>query len=114
MTINCLSLYLVENSREYVLSSLVASLDGEWRFLPYTEAESAGAGCLEISMAARLVINDGQHRRAAIGLALRECPELGDDTLPVLIYPDPGLENAGRMFLDMAKTAAIRGKQRDT
>ena len=67
--------YLIENPREYTLSSLTASVDGKVRFEPLGEAPAAKTvGRLLIPMSARFLINDGQHRRAAIESALRERP----------------------------------------
>ena len=40
-------------------------------------------------MTSRFIINDGQHRRAAIEEALKERPELGDETIAVVFFLDP-------------------------
>jgi len=52
-------------------------------------------------MSARFVINDGQHRRAAIEMALRENPEIGDETIAVVFFMDLGLERCQQMFADL-------------
>ena len=39
-------------------------------------------------MDARMLINDGQHRRAAVEEAMKECPELRDEHVPVIFFID--------------------------
>ena len=56
-------------------------------------------------MAAKFVINDGQHRRAGIEAALRECPELGEETIAVVFFLDVGLERCQQMFADLNRYA---------
>ena len=98
--------YLVENRGSYVVSALTASVDTSVRFVAHDD--SAGGktlGMLEIPMDARLLINDGQHRRAAVEEAIRECPELRDDHVPVLFFVDKGLKRSQQMFADLNKHA---------
>lgn len=56
-------------------------------------------------MEAPILINDGQHRRAAIEQAIRENPELGHDNIPVLFFIDEGLNRSQQMFADLNKHA---------
>ena len=56
-------------------------------------------------MSARFIINDGQHRRAAIDQALRNHPELGDETIAVVFFLDKGLERCQQMFADLNRYA---------
>jgi DNA sulfur modification protein DndB len=56
-------------------------------------------------MDARFVINDGQHRRAAIELALRERPELADESIAVVFFVDPKLERCQQLFADLNRYA---------
>ena len=59
--------YLIENRDGYVVSALTASVDTSVRFEPLGGRAATGSiGTLEIPMDAQLLINDGQHRRAAI------------------------------------------------
>ena len=60
---------------------------------------------LHIPMSARFIINDGQHRRAAMERALREKPDLGDETIAVVFFLDPGLERCQQMFADLNRYA---------
>jgi DNA sulfur modification protein DndB len=94
--------YLSENRRAYTLASLTASVDGKVRFEPLGETDAAKAvGRLMIPMSARLVINDGQHRRAAIEAALKETPELAEETISVIFFIDAGLRRSQQMFADL-------------
>jgi len=56
-------------------------------------------------MSARFLINDGQHRRAAIEAALKQRPELGDETLSVVFLHDAGLKRSQQMFADLNRHA---------
>ena len=91
--------YLTQNSREYVLSALSATVDGPLRFDPVQGERSVGT--LKVDMAAIIIINDGQHRRAGIMEALRERPHLGDETIAVTLFPDEGLVRSQQMFVDL-------------
>lgn len=94
--------YIVDNAEAYVLSALSASIDGNFRFLAAGDDECARTvGTLEVDMSATLVINDGQHRRAAIVEALRERPFLAHETIAVTLFPDRGLEHSQQMFVDL-------------
>ncbi|WP_156681079.1 DNA sulfur modification protein DndB [Sphingomonas profundi] len=91
--------YLTQNAGEYVLSALSATIDGALRF--QTVPGERSIGTLLIDMAATIVINDGQHRRAGIVEALRERPHLGDETIAVTLFPDEGLARSQQMFVDL-------------
>lgn len=91
--------YIADNATEYVLSALSASIDGTFSFEPITGHRSVGV--LSIDMAAAILINDGQHRRAGIVEALRDRPTLGDETIAVTLFPDEGLERSQQMFVDL-------------
>ena len=101
-----MSRYLSENSGNYVFSAITASIDGEISFDEMSgEGETSRIGFLNIPMTARFVINDGQHRRAAIEMALRERPDLGDETIAVVFFVDRGLERCQQMFADLNRYA---------
>jgi DNA sulfur modification protein DndB len=98
--------YILENPHEFVFSSITASVDRRVRFIPSDGASGASQlGELSIPMAARILINDGQHRRAAIEEALRVRPSLGDDALSVVFFQDAGLKRSQQMFADLNKHA---------
>jgi DNA sulfur modification protein DndB len=94
--------YLIENPRNYTFSSLTASVDAKVHFEPHGPSGFASnTGRLMIPMTARFLINDGQHRRAAIEEALKERPDLGEETLSVIFFMDAGLKRSQQMFADL-------------
>ena len=60
--------YILDNRDSYVFSALAASIDGDYEFTPIDTI--ADLGVLEVSMDARFMIVDGQHRKASIIEAL--------------------------------------------
>lgn len=97
-----ISRYILENRDSYVFSALAASIDGNFEFV---QSDKENLGVLEVALDARFLINDGQHRKAAILQALEESPELGEETISVVFYEDLGLENSQQMFTDLNKHA---------
>lgn len=94
--------YLVKNPKTYSFSALTVSIDAEACFLQLgAEKENKDIGNLRIPMGARLVINDGQHRRAAIVQALKDMPELKDESIAVVFFIDAGLARSQQMFADL-------------
>lgn len=103
--------YIVENSDSYVFSALTASVDVDVSFDPLaTDGPSERVGTLVIPMSARFVINDGQHRRAAIQQALIENPALGDESIAIVLFLDVGLERCQQMFADLNRYAVRPAK----
>jgi DNA sulfur modification protein DndB len=95
--------YILDNPNEYVFSSITASVDGTVAFHP--AQQDSDLGTLNISMTAKFIINDGQHRRAAIEAALCENPELGEETISVVLFVDGGLHRSQQMFADLNQYA---------
>jgi DNA-binding LytR/AlgR family response regulator len=56
-------------------------------------------------MEARFIINDGQHRRAAIIEALKQRPDLDHETIAVVFFLDIGLDRCQQMFADLNRHA---------
>ncbi|MEU5610163.1 DNA sulfur modification protein DndB [Streptomyces sparsogenes] len=101
-----LARYILDNPDDYVFSALTASVDGGMIFESQGDEGSAHrTGQLRIPMDARFLINDGQHRRAAIELALKEDPDLGDETIAVVFFHDAGLARSQQMFADLNRHA---------
>jgi len=101
-----ISNYLIDNNSNYTLSSLTASVDAMVTFEPMTDTgHGQNIGTLSIPMDAQILINDGQHRRAAIEEAIKENPELGYDNISVLFFIDEGLARSQQMFADLNKHA---------
>jgi DNA sulfur modification protein DndB len=98
--------YLLENKNDYVFSSITASIDGQVEFEPLGQkGDASRVGSLKIDMNSQFIINDGQHRRAAISEALKKRPELGDETISVVFFVDKGLERCQQMFADLNRYA---------
>lgn len=98
--------YIVANPKDYVFSAITASIDTKVSFEPLAESGDASRiGLLHIPMGAQFIINDGQHRSAAIKAALLENPDLGDETIAVVFFIDFGLERCQQMFSDLNRYA---------
>jgi DNA sulfur modification protein DndB len=98
--------YILNNPEDYTFSSLTASVDGTMKFTPSASlGENGKLGRLYINMEARLLINDGQHRRKAIEEALKENPDLGHEMISVVFFHDAGLKRSQQMFSDLNKNA---------
>ncbi len=101
-----MSRYIVNHRNDYVFSSITASIDGDVNF-ESIESDSIGErmGLLHIPMSAQFIINDGQHRRAAIEMALRENSDIADETISVVFFMDKGLKRSQQMFADLNRYA---------
>lgn len=98
--------YILHNRDSYVFSAITASIDGEVQFEAMgTGRDASRMGVLRVSMDARFIINDGQHRRASIEQALKENPELGDESIAVVFFLDVGLKRCQQMFADLNRYA---------
>jgi len=94
--------YILNNRDCYVFSALTASVDGD---LEFVANRNSSAGYLKVAMNSRIIINDGQHRRAAIEAALQECPELRHEDISIVIFYDLGLKRSQQMFTDLNRHA---------
>lgn len=95
--------YLIDSPKDYVFSAITASISREALFVE--NAHGGNVGVLKVPMDAHILINDGQHRRAAIEEAIKERPELGQDNIAVLFFVDEGLKRSQQMFADLNKYA---------
>ncbi|MGX5832457.1 DNA sulfur modification protein DndB [Mesorhizobium sp. 43Arga] len=94
--------YITSNPKEYVLSALTATIDGRFHFEPSDmNGPLRSIGTLSVDMTATILVNDGQHRRAAIIEVLRERPHFAHETVAVTLFPDHGLERSRQMFVDL-------------
>ena len=102
--------YILNNRNSYVFSALAASIDGKFSFKQISE----NVGVLEVDMDSTFLINDGQHRNAAIQEALKEDSSLNDETIPVVFFADQGLQRSQQMFTDLNKYAVKPSKSQNT
>lgn len=103
--------YILGNRDDYIFSAITASIDGKTIFESIERADiGERLGLLRVDMNARFIINDGQHRRAAIEMALREDPTIGDETIAVVFFIDQGLSRSQQMFADLNRHAVRPAK----
>lgn len=94
--------YILNNPDTYVFSSLTASVDGDMTFEP---TNGKDIGYLHIDMDSRFLINDGQHRKAAIEYALERNDDLKTETISIVMYRDKDLKRSQQMFSDLNRYA---------
>jgi DNA sulfur modification protein DndB len=98
--------YILDNPGTYVFSSLTASIDRPVQFIPHGEDEiERKIGTLVVPFDAKILINDGQHRRAAIEAALEQNPKLKYETISIVLFIDAGLKRSQQMFADLNRYA---------
>ena len=98
-----ISKYILDNRDTYVFSALAASIDGEFTFK--SDSINPDVGTLEVSMDAKFLINDGQHRKSSILEAMREDISLGEETISIVFFSDKGLARSQQIFTDLNKNA---------
>ena len=96
--------YILENLDSYVFSALTVSVDGEMSFNCISDT-TPQIGTISIAMTSRFLINDGQHRRAAIAEAIKMNPALKNEHISVVFYKDAGLRRSQQMFSDLNRYA---------
>lgn len=105
--------YILEHEDDWLFSSITASFpeDTEPRFNPDKNDENRGT--LVLPLAVELLVNDGQHRRAAIEAALKVDPTIGDQTVSVVLFPGESLERNQQMFSDLNRTVQKTSRSLD-
>lgn len=96
--------YILTNPKDYVFSAITVSVDGDMTFQSISK-EAPQIGTISISMTSRFLINDGQHRRAAIAEAIKMNPTLKNEHISVVFYRDEGLCRSQQMFSDLNRYA---------
>ena len=94
--------YILDNRNNYVFSALSASIDGKFKFI---SQDNSDVGILTVDMESVFLINDGQHRKAAIESALKEDCSLENETISIVFFEDAGLARSQQMFTDLNKHA---------
>src|SRR6266853_6637213 len=103
--------YILDNEDGYLFSSITASYKCDVRF---EAVNSDGLGFLEMDFEqAEFVINDGQHRCAAIAHALKENPALGEESISVLLFPYESKPRVQQMFSDLNRYVVKTAKSLD-
>ena len=97
--------YILQNPDDYTFSSITVSVDGKITFNPISQGKNADIGTISISQNVAVLINDGQHRAAAIREAIQNDAHLGTDDISVVFFEDMGLQRSQQMFADLNKHA---------
>jgi DNA sulfur modification protein DndB len=103
--------YIIEHEDDWVFSSLTASFQAEEQFTPVAEDESIGL--LELPLDSEFLINDGQHRKAAIEEALKQNRTLEKQTISVVLFPEEDIERNQQMFSDLNRTVQKTSRSLD-
>jgi DNA sulfur modification protein DndB len=104
--------YILDNEDGYIFSSITASYNRQVTFVP--SASDDRVGDLEMDLEdMEFVINDGQHRAAAIAAALKDNPSLGHERISVLLFPTEDLGRLQQMFSDLNRFAHKTPKSLD-
>jgi len=103
--------YILDNEDGYLFSSITASYKCPVKF---TAVNGEGLGLLEMEFEdANFVINDGQHRCAAIAQAIKENNAVGEETISVLLFPYESRERVQQMFSDLNRFVVKTSKSLD-
>src|SRR5882672_870751 len=103
--------YILDNEDGYLFASITASYKCDVEFVP---VNGNGLGTLSMEFEeANFVINDGQHRCAAIATAVKENPALGEETISVLLFPYENKERVQQMFSDLNRFVVKTSKSLD-
>jgi DNA sulfur modification protein DndB len=104
--------YILDNEDGYIFSSITASYKCRVIFKPVSEESTLGT--LEMDFEdANFVINDGQHRCAAIAAAIKENPALAEEAISVLLFPYENLPRVQQMFSDLNRCVVKTSKSLD-
>ena len=102
--------YMVDNEDSYLFSSITASYSSKVDFVPLGE-DRPDIGSIKLELEnMEFIINDGQHRCAAIAQALKQNPHLGKDRISVLLFPMESIDRMQQMFSDLNRFAQRSSK----
>ena len=103
--------YILDNEDGYLFASITASYKCPVEF---KSVDGNGLGNLEMEFEdANFIINDGQHRCAAITHAIASNPALGDETISVLLFEYESRARVQQMFSDLNRFVAKTSKSLD-
>src|SRR5438094_7425676 len=104
--------YILDNEEGYLFSTITASYSSKVEFVPTNGNPDLGTLEMELENT-EFIINDGQHRCAAIAAALKENPAIGKDKISVLLFATENLERLQQMFSDLNRFAHKTSKSLD-
>lgn len=104
--------YIRDNEDGYLFASITASYKCSVDFHQIGDVKDIGTVEMNFDEA-EFVINDGQHRCAAIAKALKEEPSLGDETISVLLFEYENRDRMQQMFSDLNRFVKKTSKSLD-
>jgi DNA sulfur modification protein DndB len=104
--------YILDNDEGYLFSSITASYKCAVDFRPLDGSDDLGHLEMEFEEA-NFVINDGQHRCAAIAHAIKQNPSLGEESISVLLFEYESRSRVQQMFSDLNRFVAKTSKSLD-
>ncbi len=104
--------YIIDNEDGYLFASITASYKCNVEFQALQDQDSLGIVEMDFDEA-EFVINDGQHRCAAIANALKQNPSLGDETISVLLFEYENRDRMQQMFSDLNRFVQKTSKSLD-
>lgn len=112
MRITDIANHVAENIDSYIITPIVATIDREVIFESSKDINNV-IGRIHIPLAARMIIQDGQHRRLAIQKIISKNAMLDDDTIPVMLIPDEDFIRSQRLYsiLNDTQTKGSRSKR---
>jgi DNA sulfur modification protein DndB len=104
--------YILDNEEGYLFASITASYKCPVKFVANQEGSPLGTLEMEFEEA-NFVINDGQHRCAAIAAAIQSNPALAEERISVLLFPYENLPRVQQMFSDLNRFVTKTSKSLD-
>src|SRR5437773_119478 len=104
--------YILDNEDGYLFSSVTASYKCPATFKAVDGFENIGTLEMEFEDA-NFVINDGQHRCAAITQAIKQNPAVGEEAISVLLFPYENRARVQQMFSDLNRFVKKTSKSLD-
>ena len=94
--------YLVDNVGGFsVIPPLVGFIEGDFKFVPVPLDGYPYVGTLEVSMDAKFLLFDGQHRSYGIREAMQEAVDLQQDTVSIMFFSSLTLAERQQAFHDI-------------
>jgi DNA sulfur modification protein DndB len=105
--------YILDNEDGYLFASITASYKSNVSFAAL-DGPDGNLGTLSMELGtANFVINDGQHRCAAIAQAVKMNPALADEHISVLLFPYESRGRVQQMFSDLNRFVVKTSKSLD-
>lgn len=104
--------YILDNEDGYIFSSITASYTCPVKFTPSDQEGQIGVIEMDLENM-EFIINDGQHRVAAINAALKENPDIAKERISVLLFETQNIDRLQQMFSDLNRYVHKTSKSLD-